>query len=205
MSALNTASTPPTPAAFDALRQLKENLGVQSPRHDADVSERARASKYVRPLLFRTSWYIASPAQLAAYLGNLLVREQFVHFPVDTVKWTLAMFDVRTMSGAPAVRTIEQMAEAIDDYIEDRLSPEDHITLRLALEAVMNTLEPTFGRQLRITGWLPGFRVAEGKNVLELSGDVCPSCTVNPTGYKVGDKRNITHCLNSEDCGWTSA
>ncbi|MET0887441.1 MAG: hypothetical protein ABWX92_13435 [Mycetocola sp.] len=187
----------PAQTALDALR-ARENYVSRS-------EQTVQPVEYVRPLLSRTSWYIASPAQLAAYLGNLLVREQFDHVPADTVKWTLAMFDVRTMSGAPAVRTIEQIADAVDDYIEDRITPDDVITLRLALASVMSILEPIFGKQLRVTGWLPGFRVAEGRNVLELSGDACPECTINPTGFKVGDKTNVARCLNSEDCGWKSA
>jgi hypothetical protein len=189
---LTISALVPTQSQLDALRsRLRSSPPV--------------AARYVRPLLSRTGQYVASPAQFAAYLGNLLVREQWDHFPVDTVKWTMAMFDVRTMSGAPAVRTVEQIAEAIDDYIEDRITPEDAITLRLALNSVMSVLEPIFGKQLRITGWLPGFRVAEGRELLELTGDACPSCTVNPTGYKADDKSNIARCLNSEDCGWTNA
>jgi hypothetical protein len=162
-------------------------------------------TKYIRPLLARTGQFVVSTPVLAAYIGSLIVRDQTKYFIEDAVKWSLAMFDVRCISGAAAPREISTMGLAVDNYIEDRISPSDHITLKLAMDAVRHTLEPVFGRQLTITGWLPGFRVAEGRNVLELSGDACPSCTVNPTGYKVGDTRNIARCLNSEDCGWTSA
>lgn len=162
----------------------------------------AQATKYVRPLLFRTSQFVVGTPVLAAYLGSLIVREQVGHYIGETVKWSLAMYDVHCVSGAAAVRTIEEISDAVDDYIEDRIAATDTITLKLAIEAAHAILAPVYGKQLRVTGWLPGNRVAEGHTVLELSGNACPSCTVNPTGYKVGDKHNTERCLNSEDCGW---
>ena len=160
--------------------------------------------QYVRPLLIRSIDYVVPTSTLVAYTGAVIVREQFEHCVEQTVEWTLAMFNVRTATGDPAIRSIEKLGEEIADDIDDAVG-ENEVSLHTAIEKVHAVLGPVFGRQLRVTGWLPGHRVAEGRSVLELSGDPCPRCTVNPTGYKVGDKTNTARCLNSEDCGWTSA
>lgn len=158
----------------------------------------------VRPLLLHSRDYIVPTSTLVAYLGAVITREQFKHCVEQTVEWSLAMFNVRTATGDVAHRSIEALGEEISDLIEDAVG-ENEVSLRIAIEKAHAVLAPVFGRQLRVTGWLPGHRVAEGRIVLELSGDACPACTVNPTGYKVGDKTNTARCLNSEDCGWTSA
>ncbi|ROR76098.1 hypothetical protein SAMN06295974_3754 [Plantibacter flavus] len=172
----------------------------------AERAVRSNDTLNVRPLLARSAQYVVPLASFAAYLGSVVVREQFDHTIDETVKWSLAMFDARTMSNVPAAQPAEKIGEAVEDYIEDRISTEADIELKLAIEAVLHTISPIYGQQLRITGWLPGFRIAEGrKSVIELSGDTCPSCAINPTGYRVGDHKNTARCLNSEDCGWTGA
>lgn len=160
---------------------------------------------YVRTLLARTGQFVVPTQVLAAYFGNVIVREQFDQFIQDTVKWSLAMYDVRCISGGATSRSIAEIGLDVDDYIEDRIGETEDITLKLAMDAVLRTLETVYGKQVRVTGWLPGFRVAEGRAVLELSGNACPACLVNPTGYKASSKSTSTRCLNSEDCGWTSA
>jgi hypothetical protein len=180
-------------------RVLRAEKSAQNSTHDQ--------STYVRTLLARTGVFAVSTMMFSAYIGNVIVREQREHCVEDTVKWSLAMFDVRCISGAYASKTIEQIGATVDDYIEDHISPTDPIELKLAMSSVQHTLDSIFGKQLRITGWMPGFRVAEGKTVLELSGNACPRCTVNPTGYKVTGQHSTSkkaRCLNSEDCGWTS-
>lgn len=159
--------------------------------------------QYVRPLLRRTHDYVVPTTTLVGYLGALIVREQFEHCVEQTVEWTLAMFDVRTTTGDVARRSIEQLGEEISDAI-DAVAGDEEFGLPLAIEKVHAVLAPVYGRQLRVTGWLPGHRVAEGRTLLELSGNACPRCIVNPTGFKVGDKSNAARCLNSEDCGWSA-
>jgi hypothetical protein len=162
------------------------------------------APQPVRPLLARTGQFIASTPMLAAYIGNLIVREQHEQYIQETVKWALAMFNASAMSGGRISRSIDEIGIRVSKTITKRVG-DNEIDLKTAMEAVHAELATVFGKQLRITGWLPGHKVAEGRTVLELSGNPCPSCTVNPTGYKVGDKKNTARCLNSEDCGWTSA
>lgn len=156
---------------------------------------------YVRPLLFRESWYIVPTSTLAAFLASQLVNEQFKHPVEDTVRWTMAIFNVTPASGGVAPRPIDEIAALIDDLIDDRVG-EQHIPLRTAVEAVNRTLTSIYGQQVRITGWLPGHRVAEGRAVLVLDGNNCPKCTINPTGHRAGDTAHTARCLNSEDCGW---
>lgn len=161
-------------------------------------------TKYVRPLLIRTIDYVVPTSTLVAYMGAVIVREQFQHCVEQTVEWTLAMFNVRTATGDAPVRSITQIGEDIARSIDAAVG-DNEVSLHIAIEKVHEALAPVFGRQLNVTGWLPGHRVVERRRVLELSGDVCPRCTVNPTGYAIGDTTNTTRCLNSEDCGWTSA
>ena len=156
----------------------------------------------VRPLLSRTTRYVVPTATLAAYIGSMLVREQFKHFDNETIEWSMAMFDVRPVAGEEAPKSIHDFAEQVADELQKHFGADDVLELKAVIKIVHNSLLRVYGRQLRITGWLPGHRVAEGRRVLELSGQPCPSCTVNPTGYAVGDRRNMARCLNSEDCGW---
>lgn len=160
----------------------------------------------VRPLMFRQSWYVVPTTTLSALLAARIVREQVPHSVTETVKWTLAMYNVTPVAGGAAPRPIDEIGGHIDDLIEAEIGDRD-IDMKVAVEAVHKTLARIFGHQLRVTGFLPGHRVmTEGRRmVLELSGDTCPSCTINPTGYRVGDRHNTARCLNSEDCGWTSA
>ncbi|MCI4659756.1 hypothetical protein [Cryobacterium zhongshanensis] len=174
-------------------------------RADSRATKSTQVAPSVRTLLARTGHFTVSTPLLAAYIGNVIVREQFDHFIDETVKWSLAMFDVTCMSGGAASRSIAEIGLDVDEYIENRIETTTDIELKLAITAVLHSLETVYGKQLHLTGWLPGYRVAEGRTVLELSGDACPNCLVNPTGYKVNNKSTTRHCLNSEDCGWMSA
>lgn len=86
-----------------------------------------------------------------------------------------------------------------------------------------------FGRRVQLVGWFPGARVlikdvvhCESGQVqvhdqlVELTGDACPQCDVNPecralrsngTDTRQGQvgRRGQTRCLNAEDCGWKSS
>jgi hypothetical protein len=158
--------------------------------------------KDVQPLLTRGTWYVAQTATLAGYIGSLLVREQFKHFDNETIEWSMAMFNVTPVAGGPAPKSIHDFAEQVAADLEKHFGEDDVLELKAVIKIVHDSLLRVYGHQLRVTGWLPGYRVAEGRRVLELSGQPCPECTVNPTGYVVGDRRNIARCLNSEDCGW---
>jgi hypothetical protein len=164
-----------------------------------------QTTPYVRTLLARGGHYVVPTQVLAAYLGNLVVREQFKHHTVETVQWALAMFDARCVSGATAPRHTTKIGCDISQYIDTRIGKVAHIELKFAIEAVLYTLVRVFGKQLTVTGWVPGIRIADAGDVLELSGDACPSCVVNPTVYKAGSTSKNTRCLNSEDCGWTNS
>lgn len=159
---------------------------------------------YVRPLLPRTGQYVVSTLTLGAYVANQIVREQMDHSVMQTVEWTLAMHNVVPVAGGSLPRPLADIAGEIDDLIEDRVGDED-IELHDAQDIVTKALTSVYGRQVKISGWMPGHRVAEGRTVLELSGDTCPNCVQNPTGFRVGDYTNTARCLNSEDCGWTNA
>lgn len=171
------------------------------------------AAKHVRTLLPRTGQFVVPTTTLAANIGAMLVREQFDHNVEQTVEWSMAMFNVSTLSGGVPARDASSIAAEIYDAVEERFGADD-ITLTPVIEIVHAVLTRVYGKQLRVTGWLPGFRIAEGRKVIELSGDACPSCTTNPTGFEVGNrygdrataaKSRIARCLNSEDCGWTNA
>ncbi|MCY1718436.1 hypothetical protein OVA26_15990 [Microbacterium sp. SL62] len=164
----------------------------------------AATTSAVRPLLSRGMWHDVPTSVLAAFLSVQIVREQVKHCVQDTVVWTLAMFDVTPTGGGVAPRSIEQIGEGIEEAIEQRFEDED-ITLVDAITIVTHALTSIYSQRVRVTGWLPGHRVAEGRTALELSGEPCPRCTVNPTAYVVGSRQNNTRCLNSEDCGWTSS
>ncbi len=153
-----------------------------------------------RTLLPRTGHYVVPTTGLIAYLANRLLHEQRNHAPEKTIQWGLAMFDVTPVAGGAAPRDIASIASTV----ASRLNGVD-LTLRSAIAVLSDVLTAVYGHQLRVTGWLPGFRVAEGRSVLRLTGNPCPSCTSNPTGYAVGDPTHTARCLNSEDCGWTSA
>jgi len=190
---------------------LLEDQATPVRNSHADIRIRARLEeqaspsvKVVRSLLAREGKFVVPTPMLAANIANVIVREQHAHYIRETVKWSLAMFDATTVSGYALPASIEEIGIRVEREIT-KLVGDDEITIKPALEAVHNVLAAVFGKQLRVTGWLPGNRVAEGKTVLELSGNACPKCTVNPTGYKVGDKRNIARCLNSEDCGFVAA
>ncbi|MFF2053736.1 hypothetical protein ACFVU2_19185 [Leifsonia sp. NPDC058194] len=171
------------------------------------------ATRTVRNLLPKTGRYRVATTSLAAYLGYMVVKEQYKHYANETVQYAMAMFDVTTVSGNPATRTAESIGDQVADEI-DEIAGDDDVTLESAIKTVNHILIRVYGNRLEISGWLPGYRVLEGRKVIELSGDTCPSCTVNPTGFEVGNRygdrttgarRRIARCLNSEDCGWTSA
>lgn len=163
-----------------------------------------QAEKYIRPLLPRTYDYVVPTTTLIAYIGTVIVREQFTHCVEQTVEWSLAQFDVRTATGDAPHRSAEVLASAIADKIDGAVG-DDEASLEVAIRAVHDVLLPVFGQRLRVTGWLPGHHVAEGRTLLFLNGDACPRCTVNPATFVPGDRtRTLSRCLNSEDCGWTS-
>lgn len=190
MAITNTALTAPERAAK---------------RRAARVSQKSPESRqYIRSLLPQTSIVTAPTSTLAAYIGVLIVRRQFDNTIEQTVRWSLAMFNVTGVGSEDPVRTIEELALNVDNHIEDQITVDDEIPLALAAKAVEQKLKDTFGNQVRITGWLPGYRVGDNGRVLELSGSVCPSCQTNPTGYRSSTSERL-HCLNGEDCGWASA
>ena len=162
-----------------------------------------RDMRDVRPLLARRGHFRVRTAVFALHLARVLVREQFKNYDDDNVRWTMAMFDVKTAMGDVARTGLGSITADISEGLARRYG-NAALDLQGTLHVVMPILERVYGQQLTVTGWLPGYRTAEGRNVLELTGDVCPSCTTNPTGYKVGDQ-NVARCLNSEDCGWTSS
>lgn len=169
------------------------------------VSNKSPKDKqYIRTLLSQSASVTVPTATLAAYLGVLIVRRQFENTIEETVRWSLAMFNARCVGDSPAARSFEDVALAVDDHIEDQITVDDEIQLALAVNAVEHKLKDTYGNQIRITGWLPGYRVGDGGRILELSGSVCPACQTNPTGYKPGSTSERLYCLNREDCGWSS-
>ncbi len=152
-------------------------------------------------LLARSGTYTVPFSVFAGYLGSTIVREQFAQYIGDTVKWALALFDASPLSSMANRISIADLGTQLEDYIEDRISPDEQITLNLAIAAVSAVLGPVYGRQLRVTGWLPGHRVAQRQHAVELSGYACPKCVVNPTVYRVGNA-TTQRCLNTDDCGW---
>lgn len=164
---------------------------------------RIDAQAIIRPLLNRDTRYVVSTSTLAAYVTAQVVREQEKYCVQDTVQWALAMFDVIPVSGGAPRMSTKDIGGEIDDLLEESFG-DRNLVVRGAFEIVQRSLASHYAQQVRVTGYLPGYRIAERGRVLELSGQVCPNCQVNPTGYAVGDHTNQARCLNSEDCGWTN-
>ena len=70
------------------------------------------------------------------------------------------------------------------------------------VRAVTEALSSSLGRQCRVTGWLPGVVIMDGKVPVSLTGDACPSCGTNPVVQDRSRPRAHSRCLNREDCGW---
>lgn len=163
---------------------------------------RTKAAFNARVLMARNSSYIVPTTILVAFLASQIVREQSKRYVRESVEWALAMYDVAPVAGGRPVKSASGVAIDVEDRVR-MLVGNGSIDMHTAVEAIQPVLPTVYGRQLRVTGWLPGHRIADGRTVLELSGNACPNCTSNPTGYKVGDAKTA-RCLNSEDCGWTS-
>lgn len=170
-------------------------MTLMLPRIDAPAT--------IRPLLNRDTRYVVTTATLAAYITAQVVREQEKHSVQDTVQWALAMFDVIPVSGGTPRKSTKDIGGEIDDLLEEAFGDRD-LVVRGAFEIIQRSLASHYAQQVRVTGYLPGYRIAERGRVIELSGLACPNCHVNPTGFAVGDRTNTARCLNSEDCGWTN-
>lgn len=158
----------------------------------------------VRSLLPRDWHYVVATQTLAAYIGAVIVKEQHEHYVHQNVEWSLAMYDVVTTSGTAAPRSANEIGMEINRRITLAVGDEP-ITLKVAIEAAHTALIGAFGRRLKVRGWLPGYRTSEGRafEALELSGDACPNCGINPTGYDVANLTDkAVYCLNSEECGY---
>jgi len=210
MTASKTAKAAEINAAKAHAKKVHSLLVIER-----EINEARHTEGDVRVLLDADARLVIPTATMAAYLSCLIVREQNgSHFIDQTVKWTLAMFDARRMSDIDTLPGghLESLATAVENYIEERITPGEQITLQLALNAIRCTLGAVFGTHMRIKGWMPGFRIADStratnNSILELTGQVCPSCLVNPAGHRVNKGHAFgaeTFCLNSQDCGWRS-
>jgi len=157
---------------------------------------------YVRALLPRTWWYTVPTSTLTGYLALRIAREQHKHDTADIVRWVMATFNVTPMSGGEAVLSTAEIGRKIADLAQQKFGYAQ-VTMLEAMSLVREVLAPIYGHQLRVTGWLPGHRLAEGRTILVLTGDPCPSCTENPITFLAGDQSGDRRCLNSEDCGWS--
>jgi hypothetical protein len=162
----------------------------------------AAPTRAVRALLPRTGTYTVKTLILAASISSQIVDEQLDSYVRETVAWAMGRFNVMPVSGGRVSKSVTGVSVDVEARII-RAVGNDQITMRAALAAVYAELAPIYGHQVRITGWMPGYTTAEGRTVLEILDDPCPSCTVNPSGYTAGDA-TTARCLNSEDCGWTS-
>ena len=180
-------------SSTESLRQQEFHGEVIRAAHQEDMEQ---MEAHVRVLLHRNQWYAAQTSLLAKVVAQTIRRYAIEQTPERVALLVLAMFDVRTQDGllpreghaAVAARIAGKIAEAGIDNIE---------------RAVTESLGSAMGQQVRVTGWLPGFRVTEGKQLRQLTGEACPSCKDNPGVIDPQRGRSATaRCLNSEDCGW---
>lgn len=178
--------------SITAINALRERLQSPSPR----------PAPYVRPLMDRSISFIAMTITLAAEIGCMVVDAQKQHYVHQNVEWAMAIFDVQPASGGAAVRSANAIGTAVNTRIV-RAVGDGEITDKVAMEAVYAELVATYGQRVSVKNWLPGHTVAEGDNVIYLSGKPCPKCTKNPTGLRPDSDDDLLHCLNKADCGWS--
>lgn len=190
-----TAQTMTRPTAgTESLRQQEFHEEMIRAAHQEDMEQ---MESHVRVLLHRSQWYAAQTSLLAKVIAQTIRRYAVEQTPERVALLVLAMFDVRSQDGslprdghaAVAARIAAKVAAAGIDNIE---------------RAVADGLGSAMGQRVRVTGWLPGFRVTEGKQLRQLTGEACPSCKENPSVVDPHQGRSArARCLNSEDCGWS--
>lgn len=158
-------------------------------------------ARAVRTLLPREGRYVVTLVTLVASIASDIVEEQFERRVRDTVVWALATNNPTPVSGGRIAKSAAEIAVDVEALIRAAVGHSE-ISMRVAVEAVTGVLSGVYGRQARISGWLPGHRLAIDGAVFEILDDPCPSCTVNPVGFRL-HAGAVAQCINRDDCGWT--
>lgn len=205
----------PVPAQFTAARAVENQL--QREHHESLVREAHKremqeAKQHIRVLLHREQWYAVRTTQLATVLAHTLRRyaKNEAMSPERVAYAVLVTFDARCHAGDlphEGHAELGRRCAAKADQAK-RAGGADGASTGADVHAVAEALSASLGQQCRVTGWLPGVVIMDGKVPVSLTGDACPSCDTNPLVYKyTGSQtrgRTYSRCLNREDCGWSA-